>query len=475
MCGRKMLMKNWEISEKDKEIQNEFMRRVRTLNEGKELFATVQTFGCQQNEADSERIAGMLEAMGYTIVDDPKIADVIMVNTCAIREHAEQRALSITGQFKHLKEKKRELVIGVCGCMVSQEHRKEDIKHKYPYVDFIFGTSMNYKFPEILYTCLVKNKRAFYLDAGNEGNICEGIPVHRSSTFKAWVSIMYGCNNYCTYCVVPYVRGRERSRRKEEILAEVRELADSGYREITLLGQNVNSYGRDMYDDYDFADLLTDVCKIDGDFIVRFMTSHPKDATFKLIDVIANEPKMAKAFHLPLQSGSDTILKAMNRHYDRERYMTLVNYMREKIPDIAITTDIIVGFPGESEQDFEDTLSILREVEYDNIYSFIYSVRRGTVAERMGDHIPQDIKSERFQRMLDLQNSISNGKNQPYADSIQKVLVEGGSKSDDSRLTGRNDKGRLIHFEGDDSLIGQFVNVKITSVQTFALFGEVVK
>ena len=227
--------------------------------------------------------------------------------------------------------------------------------------------------------------------------------------------------------------------------------------------------------DYDFADLLKDVCAIEGDFIVRFMTSHPKDATFKLIDVIANEPKMAKAFHLPLQSGSDRILKAMNRHYDRARYMTLVNYMREKIPDIAITTDIIVGFPGESEQDFLDTLSILSEVEYDNIYSFIYSPRRGTVAEKMEDQIPQDVKSERFQRMLDLQNTISNGKNQPYADSVQKVLVEGRSKSDDSRLTGRNDKGRLIHFEGDDSLVGQFVNVHITSVQTFALFGEVVK
>ncbi len=438
-------------------------------------YAYVETFGCQQNEADSERIMGMLCRMGYTPTTDSALADIIIVNTCAVREHAELRALSITGQFKHLKEKKKSLVIGVCGCMVSQEHRKEDIKNKYPYINFIFGTSMNYRLPEILYTSLIKQKRAYYLDCGDVGNIAEGLPVKRESSFKAWVSVMYGCNNFCTYCVVPFVRGRERSRDRREILSEIETLAKEGYKEITLLGQNVNSYGKDLDENYDFADLLSDICKIEGDFIVRFMTSHPKDASRKLIDTMASSPKIAKAFHLPLQSGSDRILKEMNRHYDKRSYLELVSYMREKMPDIAITTDIIVGFPGETEEDFEETLEMLRTVEYDNIYSFIYSKRKGTKASVMENQIPEKVKKERFARMMETQNAISNGKNTVYLGTVQRVLVEGRSKTDTDKLTGRNEKNRLVHFSGDDSLIGGFTNVKITEAETFSLSGELIK
>ena len=337
------------ISKEEVDIQHEYMSRVRAMNNQRDrsLSAVVRTFGCQQNEADSERIAGMAESMGYEIVDDEADADLIVVNTCAIREHAELKALSITGQFKHLKAANPELIIAICGCMVSQEHRLDDIKNRYPYVNFLFGTGELYRFPELLYKARVGNERFFVVE-DTEGTLAEGLPIKRVSGFKAWLSIMYGCNNYCTYCVVPYVRGRERSRMREDVLAEAKQLIESGYKEITLLGQNVNSYGKDLGYDYDFADLLNDICAIDGDFIVRFMTSHPKDASHKLIDTMAANPKIARQFHLPLQSGSNDILKAMNRKYTREAYLELIDYMRKMIPDISITTDIIVGFPGET-------------------------------------------------------------------------------------------------------------------------------
>lgn len=465
------MRKTTVISVEDTEKQYEYMDKVKAALGGSDRYVFIQTFGCQQNEADSERIAGMAEHMGYTATDDPAIADLIIVNTCAVREHAELKALSITGQFKHLKERKKSLLIGICGCMVSQEHRKDDIKKRYPYVDFLFGTSMLWRFPEILYSVMLSKKRAFFLDSGDEGNICEGLPVRRAPGSKAWVSIMYGCNNFCTYCVVPYVRGRERSRNKENILEEVAALASDGCREITLLGQNVNSYGKDLYDDYDFADLLSDICKIDGDFTVRFMTSHPKDASHKLIDTIADNPKIAKAFHLPVQSGSNDVLRAMNRHYTREAYLELVDYMRKRIPDIALTTDIIVGFPGETDADFEDTLDILRKVRYDNIYSFIFSPRKGTKAADM-EQLPESVRAARFERLLALQNEISNDKNRSYLHTCQHVLVEGKSKTDESKLTGRNEKNRLVHFEGDDSLIGGYADVYITRAETYALYGE---
>ena len=464
-------MKTERIEDKDIELQRAYMQSVAALTAGKGLRAHIRTYGCQQNEADSERIAGMAEQMGYTLADKAEEADLIVVNTCAVREHAELKALSVTGQFKHLKEKKPSLLIGICGCMVTQEHRKEGIKHSYPYVDFLFGTTMLYRFPEILFTALSESGRHFYLDDG-AGNIAEGLPVHRESAFKAWVSIMYGCNNFCTYCIVPYVRGRERSRKKEDILSEVCALAREGYREITLLGQNVNSYGKDLDEQYDFADLLTDICAVEGDFTVRFMTSHPKDASRKLIDVMAGQPKIARQFHLPVQSGSDAVLRAMNRHYTREKYLSLIDYMREKMPDISITTDIIVGFPGETEEDFSETLDILRRVEYDNIFSFIFSPRSGTPAADMECQVPAEVKSERFARLLSLQQEISHKKNESYAGKTIEVLVEGRSKSNAEMLTGRNGKNRIVHFRGDDSLIGKTVRVRITSADTYTLSGE---
>ncbi|MBR6513782.1 MAG: tRNA (N6-isopentenyl adenosine(37)-C2)-methylthiotransferase MiaB [Clostridia bacterium] len=443
------------------------------IGEGKKAY--ILTFGCQQNEADSERLGGMAQEMGYTITHKIEEADLIVINTCAIREHAEKKALSITGQCKHLKTKNPSLVIAMCGCMVTQEHRADSIKHSYPYVDIVFDTSMVYRFPEILLARLSGAKRQFMLDIGCEGHIAEGLPVHRESSFKAWVSIMYGCNNFCTYCIVPYVRGRERSRKKEHILAEVKQLADRGYKEITLLGQNVNSYGKDLNEEYDFADLLTDICKIEGDFIVRFMTSHPKDATHKLIDTMAREPKIAKHFHLPLQAGNDRVLKRMNRHYDKARYLSLVDYMREKMPDIGLTTDIIVGFPTETEEEFEDTLDVLARVGFDNIYSFIYSARKGTPAYSMEGHIPYEEQSARFTRMLELQSQISVDRNRGYEGKPTRVLVEGRSKTDETKLTGRNEKNRLVHFEGPDSLIGQFADIMITKAETYALFGELME
>ncbi len=450
--------------------QYDYMERVRAWNPPG-LMAHILTFGCQQNEADSERIAGMAEAMGYTLTDNAAEADLIVINTCAVREHAELKALSVTGQFKHLKQEKKHLVIAMCGCMVSQEHRKDSIKASYPYVDFIFGTSKLYTFPEILYDCLVTRKRKFYLDAGDPGNVPEGLPVARASSFKAWVSIMYGCNNFCTYCIVPYVRGRERSRRREEVIAEVKALADAGYREITLLGQNVNSYGKDLYDGYDFADLLADLAVLPGDFVLRFMTSHPKDASQKLVDVMAAHPKIAKAFHLPLQSGSDRILSAMNRHYDGKTYLAFVSYLREKMPDCALTTDIIVGFPGETEEDFEATLAMLARVQYDNIYSFLFSPRKGTKAAVMPDQVPEEVKKARFERLLTLQNDISRQKNEALVGKTLTVLVEGRSKTDDTKLTGRSESNRLVHFEGADSLIGRLARVRVLRADIHALYG----
>lgn len=466
-------METKKISAEEVHRQYEYMAQVRQYLGDAPRYALVRTYGCQQNEADSERLAGMLTEMGYTITEEEKSADLILVNTCAVREHAELKALSITGQFKHLKEKKPSLVIGICGCMVSQEKRKEDIKHRYPYVDLLFGTSMLYRFPEILWEKLRRQKRQFYLDTGDPGNIAEGLPVRRESGFKAWVSIMYGCNNFCTYCIVPYVRGRERSREPADILAEVKALAEAGYKEITLLGQNVNSYGKDLALPMDFADLLEAVCAVEGDFIVRFMTSHPKDATKKLADVMARNPKVARHFHLPLQSGSNEVLRRMNRHYTAEGYLAYARYLREKMPEIALTTDIIVGFPGETEAQFEETLEMLRQVEYDNIYSFIYSKREGTPAATMPDQIPPEVSANRFSRLLATQQEISLRANRAYEGQCIPVLVEGRSKTDESKLTGRTERGRLVHFEGGDFLIGKTVPVHIDRAETYAMYGSI--
>ena len=475
-------MKEYRIlPEAEMQAQNIFRDHVRAISlakaeeRGQALKAFVQTFGCQQNEADSEKIAGMCRSMGYEICYAPEEADLIMVNTCAVREHAEQKALSIVGQYKHLKAAKPDMLVGVCGCMVTQDHRKETIKHSYPYVDFVLGTSSLHRLPELIFTKLQKGKR-LYCPEEKEYLVAEGLPIYRESTYRAWVSIMYGCNNFCTYCIVPYVRGRERSRRPEDIIAEVRELVESGYKDITLLGQNVNSYGKDAKSDdgevYDFADLLRDIDKIEGDYFIRFMTSHPKDASRKLIDVIAESKHIAHQFHLPMQSGSDTVLKAMNRHYNTEKYLATVHYLRERVPDVTISSDIIVGFPGESNEDFEATLEMLRRVQFDMTYSFIYSPRKDTPAAAMECQIPDGIKGERMNRLLEVQNEIALEKNKPLEGKILKVLCDGKSKNNENVYSGRTEGNKIVLFDGDESDVGKFINIKITRAETFALYGD---
>ena len=428
----------------------------------------VLTFGCQQNVADSEKLSGMARDMGYELCDDPADADLIVVNTCAIREHAEQKALSIVGQYKHLKAKKPSLIIAVCGCMVAQQHRREDIKHKYPYVDLTFGTASLHRFPELLWQKISRSRRIFCPEE-TEYTVAEGVPICRESNYRAWVSIMYGCNNFCSYCIVPYVRGRERSREMHEVVAEVKELVARGYKDITLLGQNVNSYAKGM--GYDFADLLYELDKIEGDFILRFMTSHPKDASYKLIDVMANSKHIAHQFHLPLQSGSDKILKAMNRHYDKARYLDIVRYIREKMPDAALSSDIIVGFPGETDEDFEDTMQILDTVRFDMLFSFIYSPRKGTPAAEM-EQVDAKVTGKRFDRLLALQHDIALEKNQPMVGKTIRVLCDGPSKNNPEIYSGREEGNKIVFFHATPSDTGKFVNVKIDKADAFALWGE---
>ena len=451
-----------------------YTSRVAALSEGRGLKYFVQTFGCQQNEADSERIAGMAEAMGYAATIDPSEADLIVVNTCAVREHAEKKALSFIGQYKHCKANKKELVIAVCGCMPSQPGRADEIKHKYPYVDFTFGTSDLYMFPELLYRRLSGAKRTFVIPE-DVPPVVEDIPVVRESSYRAWVSIMYGCNNFCSYCIVPYVRGRERSRHPDAIEAEVRELIESGYKDITLLGQNVNSYGRGCDFECDFADLLERLASIEGDYKLHFMTSHPKDATKKLVDVMARNERIARQFHLPLQSGSDTVLEVMNRKYTSGKYLEILDYIKEKLPDVTLSTDIIVGFPGETEEDFKKTLDVLSYVKYDMVFSFIYSPRGGTPAAKMENAIPDEVKTERMRRLLELQTEIASGLNAECMGKTYRVICQGTSKNNEGMLEGRTEGNKILLFASDCVREGEYVNVKVTRTQPYALFGEVVK
>ena len=459
-------------------VQTEYIAAVRahnaryTAEHGAPPIAFVLTLGCQQNEADSEKLAGMAEAMGYVIADKPDEASLILVNTCAIREHAEKRALSLVGQYKHIKAKRPDLVIGMCGCMVVQEHRVEEIKHRYPYVDLLFGTSSLYRFPELLAKKLEKKKRILFRDP-DDRTVAEEIPIRRASNYRAWVSVMYGCNNFCSYCIVPYVRGRERSRAKDAIVKEVRELVERGYRDITLLGQNVNSYGKDLSERCDFADLLSELDTIEGEYLLHFMTSHPKDATRKLIDIMASSKHIAHHFHLPMQSGSDRVLRAMNRHYDMEKYLGIVDYIREKMPDAVITSDIIVGFPEETEEEFEETLKALERVKFDMIYSFIYSPRKGTPAAEIEAQVAPEVKSARFDRLLALQNAISLEKNQPLAGATLRVLCDGVSKNNDAVYQGRTEGGKIVFFDGSPELEGRFLTIKIEKADTFALYGTI--
>ncbi len=452
------------INVKDTEY-NRFICAVREEISDEIHHAYVQTFGCQQNEADSEKIRALVIAMGYVMTDTPDKADLIILNTCAIRDHAEKKAFSVLGSFKILKSQNPKLIIGVCGCMAAEEKVVEKIKKSYPFVSFTTEPNMLYKIPEILATYIKKRKRD-YIFGKDEGRIIEGILPNRVSKISAWVSIMYGCNNFCSYCIVPYVRGRERSRDSKDIISECESLAKQGYKEITLLGQNVNSYKSDI----DFATLLEKVANIEGDFIIRFMTSHPKDVSVRLIEVIAKySGKIAPCFHLPLQSGSDRILKAMNRTYNTEKYLETVKKLKKACPEIALTSDIIVGFPSESEEDFEATMDMLRRIRFDMVYSFIYSARAGTKAEKMENHIPHKIQAERMNRLLEMQTQISYEMNLPYVTTKQKVLIH---KKEGNLYTGRTLSNKLVHVTSEkEDLLGKFINVKIEKASAFYLAG----
>lgn len=442
---------------------------------GVQPLALVDTYGCQQNEADSEQIRGMLREMGYAFTEDTSVADVIVINTCAIREHAELRVLGNVGALTHTKRRKPNQVICLCGCSMQEPHMAEKIRKSFRHVDLVFGPHALWRFPELLQQVLLKKERVFATEQ-SDGRIAEGLPVVRRGKIKAWVSIMYGCNNFCTYCIVPYVRGRERSREPEQILEEVRGLVAEGYKDITLLGQNVNSYGKDLDSNVDFADLLAQINDIPGDFLVRFMTSHPRDASQKLFETMARCDKVAPQLHLPVQSGSSRVLKAMNRHYDRETYLDEVRRLKELIPDIVLTSDIIVGFPGETQEEFEETLSLLEEVRFDSLFTFIFSPRVGTPAAKMDDPVPMTEKKKWFQRLLDTQNRISVEKHKEYIGRVLPVLVEEENPADAvNNLNCRTDGWRLVHVPGDVSLLGQRKKVKITDCSTWSLFGEFVE
>ncbi|MBO5891902.1 MAG: tRNA (N6-isopentenyl adenosine(37)-C2)-methylthiotransferase MiaB [Oscillospiraceae bacterium] len=429
--------------------------------------AYVETYGCQQNEADSEKLRGYLSQAGYDIVREAEGADVVILNTCAIREHAEQRVFGNLGALTHTKRRHSRQKIFLCGCMAGETKVSDRVYKSFPYVDGVFSTHHLWQFPEILWNVLTRKKRQFYIE-DEPGSIAEGIPQVRDSQLKAWVSIMYGCNNFCTYCIVPYVRGRERSRKMEDILAECRALIANGCKEITLLGQNVNSYGKDLDEHVDFSDLLAQIASMDGDFLIRFMTSHPRDASQKLFDTMAKYPKIAKQLHLPFQSGSSRVLKAMNRHYDRETYLEKVRYAKSVMPDLVLTSDVIVGFPGETEEEFEETISLIETVHYDSLFTFIFSPRVGTPAAKMEDPTPKEEKNRRFDRLCAVQNSISERIHESYIGKTFRCLVDG---TDKELLTARTEGGRLVRFEGDPTLIGSFQLIRITGATTWSLTG----
>lgn len=432
----------------------------------------ITTFGCQMNEHDSEVMAGMLLEKGFTAVKERKDADVAIINTCSVRENADKRFFGTLGQLKRRKMEEPDFLVCVCGCMMQQQHVIDTIKAKYPWVDIIFGTHNIHQFPQLVENALNEKKKQVEIWQDG-GEIVEGLPCKRLHSSKALVNIMFGCNNFCTYCIVPYTRGRERSRRPSEILREVRELVSDGVKEIMVLGQNVNSYRGEG--GVDFADLIYMLNDVEGLERIRFMTSHPKDLSDKLIQAFVDCEKLCKNIHLPVQSGSSRILKEMNRHYDRDKYLTLVNRLKEAVPGITMSTDIIVGFPGETEEDFEETLNLVRQVRYDSAFTFLYSIRKGTPAEKYENQIPEEVKHQRFNRLVDLVNSISAEKNSQYVGTVQKVLVEGPSKTGSRTFAGRTDGFKLVNFRGDASMTGRILDVKITKSNTFSLEGEVIR
>ena len=467
-----MEKKTTVISPEALQRQEGFCGRVREYWQAQGItpVAFVETYGCQQNEADSEALRGYIELMGFGFTEDENEAELIVVNTCAVRGHAEMRVLGNVGALVHAKARNPRLIVAVCGCMVQQPHMAEKIKKSFRVVDLCFGPHELWRFPELYERALRRRGRVFETSPC-EGVVAEGLPVHRQGSVKAWLSIMYGCNNFCTYCIVPYVRGRERSRQPEDVVAEARRLVAAGYKDITLLGQNVNSYGKDLGSDVDFADIIREINDIPGDFLIRFMTSHPRDATEKLFRTMAECEKCAKHIHLPVQSGSSRVLKAMNRHYDREKYLSLVDMARSYMPELVLTTDIIVGFPGETAEDFEETMSLVERVRYDAMFTFIFSPREGTPAAAMPDPVSREEKQAWFDRLVETANAISGEKHREYIGKRLRVLVDGETGRGEYNLSARTNGGRLVHLKGGPELVGSFIEAEITDGNTWALYG----
>ncbi len=457
------------VPEEEIEKQYQFIKKIKDLNEKRKY--CIQTMGCKLNENDSEKLAGMLDQMGYQKVECMEDANLVLFNTCCIRENAEEKVFGKLGELKNIK-KQNNMIICFAGCMSQEPHVIEKIKQSYTQVDVVFGTHNLYQFPELLYQKIMEDQKVINVwDC--DGEIVEGLPIKREDSKIANVTIMNGCNNFCSYCIVPYTRGRERSRKPEDILKEISELAKQGYKEIMLLGQNVNSYhGKE---NYNFANLLRDIDKIPGIHIVRFTSPHPKDFKQDVIDAIADCKSVCKVIHLPLQSGSTKVLRDMNRGYTKEQYLALVNKIKQKIPEASFTTDIIVGFPGETEEDFEDTLDVVQKVKFEQVFMFIYSVRKGTRAEKMPNQIPEEIKSERFSRLKKLADSLMEEENKKYIGTIQEVLVEGESKNNKEMLAARTRSNKIVHFQGDKHMIGKEIKVKILSQHVWYLKGEIVE
>lgn len=465
------------IGEEELRRQEEYSNLVRTVlssrfpTAGPKAF--VHTYGCQGNVADGERIKGMLEEMGYELTDEADGADLVLYNTCAIREHAEDRVFGNLGALKPIKKKNPNMIIALCGCMMQQKHVSDRIYKSFPYVNLLFGTHVIYKLPELMYKTVCTGKRVFDT-TDSDGNIAEGLPIHRDGAFKAWLPIMYGCNNFCSYCIVPYVRGRERSRDFNTVVEEARCLVKQGYKEITLLGQNVNSYNRELGKEYGFPALLRAINAIDGDFIIRFMTSNPKDCTEELLDAMAQCDKVAKHLHLPVQSGNSRVLKAMNRKYDREKYLSVIKYAYSVMPGLSLTSDIIVGFPGETYEEFKDTLSLVDEVGYTSLYTFIFSARKGTKAYEMDDPVSREEKGRWFRELTELQEKKAAARTASMLGKTYRVLCEEKSKTD-GLISGRTDGNIIVEFPADESVIGTFRYVKVTECKTWIVNGELVK
>ncbi len=462
------------VDENELDKQREYMALVSAVLSSRypdrKPLAFVHTYGCQGNVSDGERIKGMLSIMGYDFCDSAEKADFVLYNTCAIREHAEDRIYGNAGALKPIKKQNPNLIIALCGCMMQQSRVAEKIKNSYSFIDLVFGTHVAHKLPEFIYKILCTGKRVIDITE-SDGVIAEGLPVRRDTNLKAWIPIMYGCNNFCSYCIVPYVRGRERSRDFDCVMAEVKDVISKGYKEITLLGQNVNSYNKDLPEDKRFPALLKAISELEGDFIVRFMTSHPRDCTKELLDVMASSDKIAKHLHLPFQSGNDRVLAEMNRHYDRERYLSLIEYAYKIMPELSITSDVIVGFPGETYEEFCDTLSLIEKVRYTSLFTFIFSPRPGTKAYSMADPVSREEKGRWFKKLTDLQEKIAGERTAHMKGRSYRVLVEGPSKTE-GYLSGRTEGNVIIEFPGDSSLIGSFANVTVTAPKTWIVYGE---